>query len=54
LYFVRDRVFLVERWKNNDDLWRTALFYSDNAPDIRADPSASVSWTQITTPGMIA
>jgi hypothetical protein len=54
LYFVRDRVFLVERWQNSSGYWRTALFYSDDAADIRADPSTSLTWTQVTTPGMIA
>lgn len=52
LLFVNDRVFAVTRWQTGG-LWRTGLFYSDNAATVRAGASAAtLTWTNITTTGM--
>lgn len=43
------RLFALARWQNASNEWRSALFYTDNAADIRADTSATVTWTQVST-----
>jgi hypothetical protein len=47
LHFVGDRLFVIGTWANGSGDERSAIFYTDNAPDVRSDTSATVTWSNV-------
>lgn len=48
LLFVDDRLFTAATWQNIGDDWRSWLFYTDNAADVRTEgTAATVTWNQV-------
>lgn len=48
LLFVDDRLFTLATWQNSSDAWRSWLFYTDNAADVRTEgTAATVTWNQV-------
>jgi PKD repeat protein len=47
VFFVGNRLFAVGRWQNGSSLWRSWIFYSDQAAAMRADTSGSVTWSEV-------
>lgn len=47
LLFVGNRLFATGVWQNGAGKWRSWLFYTDNAPDVRGDITATVTWTAV-------
>jgi hypothetical protein len=48
LLWVGNRLFLGATWLNGTD-YRSWMFYTDDAPDMRAGTATAVTWTEITT-----
>jgi photosystem II stability/assembly factor-like uncharacterized protein len=47
LQFAGDRLFAAAEWQNGSDAWRSWLFYSDDAPAMRADTDGPVTWIEL-------
>lgn len=47
LLFVGNRLFVTATWQNGSSEWRSWLFYTDNAADVRGDITAIVAWSEV-------
>ena len=48
LHFSNDRLYALATWQNGSALWRSWLFYTDDAGAVRSEGTAgTVTWTEI-------
>lgn len=47
LHFNSGRLFAMATWQNGSSEWRSWIFYTDDAIDMVADTSGSVTWTEV-------
>lgn len=49
LIFAGERLFLAATWQNASSVYRSWLFYTDDAAAMRASTAGTVTWTEVTT-----
>jgi len=46
LLFTGNRLFAMSTWQNASSAWRSWLFYTDDAMDMRGDTAGTVTWSE--------
>ena len=49
LLLVGERLFAAATWQNGSGDYRSWIFYTDDAPSMRSDPSQTVTWIELST-----
>lgn len=47
LMFAGDRLYAIANWQNGASEWRSWLYYTDDAGNVRDSTGGSVSWTEV-------